>query len=237
MYPDPSRAVFGPKTLSYIENDMLRYLCSDGVMPILIPDIESDCRQMYLDEVDAFVFQGGADISPISYNDEAIENGRWPGDRHRDEYELKLLRWAVKNKKPVLGICRGMQLINVYFGGTLYQDITTQRPNALKHRDAGEYDKLKHEVSLTPSGLLFETYEQEKLWVNSVHHQGVKTLGTNLIVEAQSTKDDLIEAFRHKELPIVGVQWHPEFHHTLENELSDPNRLLKTFLNIVRQSK
>jgi putative glutamine amidotransferase len=123
MYPDPTRTVFGHKQLTYFEHDMSRYLSRPGVMPILLPDLPWEELEQYLNEMDGFVFQGGADISPSTYGDEMIENGRWPGDRHRDQYELKIMDWAFKNKKPIFGICRGFQLLNVYFGGKMYQDL------------------------------------------------------------------------------------------------------------------
>ncbi|MBC75821.1 MAG: peptidase C26 [Halobacteriovoraceae bacterium] len=231
MYPDIKRKFFGPKTLSYIENDMFAYLCKQNVMPILIPNIESDCQQMYLESMDGFVLQGGSDLSPLTYNESHLDREKWPGDKTRDEYEMNILRWAVINKRPVLGICRGAQLINAYFGGTLYQDIETQVQNSLQHRDPIKYDRICHEVRLTPGGKLFNAYHEENIWVNSVHHQGIKTLGKGMIAEAVSPKDDIIEAIRHEKLPILGVHWHPEFHHTLEDKVSDPQKLLEIFFS------
>ena len=86
MYPDPSRLTFGHKTLAYLEHDMSRYLSKMGVMPILLPDLPWNELEQFLREVDGIVFQGGADVSPTSYGESAIENGRWPGDAYRDQY-------------------------------------------------------------------------------------------------------------------------------------------------------
>ena len=231
MYPDPTRAVFGHKQLSYFEHDMSRFLARKGYMPILIPDLPKDQLAPFLSEMQGFVFQGGSDIAPGTYGETPIENGRWPGDAHRDAYELSILDWAVKQEKPVLGICRGFQLLNVYFGGTLYQDLGLQTKTPVEHRNAEKYDRIFHEVECTPNGLIKKIYQQDRLTVNSVHHQGVKTLGKDLVVDAKSAQDGLIEAFHHAgSVPVLGVQWHPEFSHTLSDVVVDPNPLLDYFL-------
>jgi putative glutamine amidotransferase len=230
MYPDPSRAVFGHKQLSYFEHDMSLFLARTGYMPILIPDLPKDQLAPFLSEMQGFVFQGGADIAPGTYGETPIENGRWPGDAHRDAYELSILDWAVKNEKPVFGICRGFQLLNVYFGGTLHQDLALQTGTSVEHRNAEKYDRIFHEVECAKDGLLAKIYKQDRLTVNSVHHQGVKTLGRDLNVDARSKEDGLIEAFHHTALPVFGVQWHPEFSHTLNGTVVDPNPLLDHFL-------
>lgn len=240
MYPDPSRTVFGHKTLAYFEQDMARYLSRKEVMPILIPDLPQAELKQFLDEMDGFVFQGGADIASKTYNVEPIENGRWPGDPHRDQYELKIMDYAFKNKRPVLAICRGFQLANVYCGGTLYQDLKLETKTEVEHRNAEFYDKIHHSVKCTHNGLLKDLYGKNELLVNSVHHQGVKTLGKNLIVDAHSPEDNLIEAFHYKDLSeqyLVAIQWHPEFSHTLKDKVCDPSLLYDHFLDAVKNQR
>ena len=102
MYPDVERVVFGRKSLSYFENDMFKYLTRKGVMPILIPDLEGELFEQYLNEMDAFVFQGGVDLAPETYGDEPIESGKWRGDAYRDAYELKIMDFAFKNNIATL---------------------------------------------------------------------------------------------------------------------------------------
>ena len=236
MYPDPNRVVFGHKTLTYFEHDMSCYLSRKGVMPILLPDLPWEELEQYLQEMDAFVFQGGADIAPRNYGEEGIENGRWPGDYHRDQYELKIMDWAFKNKKPIYAICRGFQLANVYFGGTLFQDLKIQKKTPIEHRNAELYDRIFHEVEMTSGSLLEKIYKTKKITVNSVHHQGIKTLGAKLQVDAICPEDQLIEAFHYEEEDhfVMAVQWHPEFSHSIKDIVADPKPLLDYFLSRIK---
>lgn len=241
MYPDPSRLVFGPKTLLYLESDMADYVCQDGVLPVLIPNLPDSRLQPILDELDGFVFQGGNDLAPQTYGEEPILDGRWKGDAVRDAYEIRILDYAMKLKRPVLGICRGFQLMNAYFGGTLFQDIAAQRPGSLLHRDAERYDKVIHSVKLTEGGLLEQLYGKGvDLKVNSVHHQGVRVLGKDLKVLATAAEDGLIEAFEHTPSGtgrVIGVQWHPEFSHKNQDGTLSPSLLIKFFLSQIKQEK
>lgn len=226
IYPDPERPYFSRKTLDCFEEDMARYLARPGVLPILIPDLDPPLLGEYMDMLDGIVFQGGSDIAPQSYREEPIDPQRWPGDPERDAYELRLMDLAVARNLPVLGICRGCQLINVYFGGTLYQDLSTQKTDVRPHRDADRYDQMHHTVEFTPSGLFERIYgdRPKPSHVNSVHHQGIKDLADALRVEAICPDDGIIEAVSRKALdrsPVIGVQWHPEFSHALSSVLAD----------------
>lgn len=232
MHPDMGRNVFGPKRLSYIENDMANYVVRKGILPVLIPDVADEYLEDILVEMDAFVFQGGVDLAPETYGENPI--GRWKGDAYRDQYELKIMDYAIKNSKPVLGICRGFQLMNAYFGGTLYQDTLTQNPEAEDHRSAESYDTIKHPINFVEGKFFEELYADEKApYVNTIHHQAVKDLGNDLEVFATSP-DGLIEAFGYTKEPegkVMGVQWHPEFFHTIKDELIDAEKLYNTFLS------
>lgn len=239
MYPDTSRAVFGHKSLAYLEQDMARYLARPGVMPILIPDLAEKELFAFLDQLDGLVMQGGADLAPGTYGEEPIENGRWPGDSYRDQYELRIFDYMFKKKKPIFAICRGFQLANVYFAGTLYQDLTLQTKTSVQHRCAEKYDRIHHEVVCTEASLLADIYNQKSLEVNSVHHQGIKKLGKNLVIDATSAEDELIEAFHYKDMNehyVLAVQWHPEFSATLGDTVSSPGPLLDHFLAAIKRS-
>ncbi len=234
MYPDPERVVYGPKHLCYIEKEMANYLARPGVMPVLIPDLEEERLWEFLDEVDGLVLQGGMDIAPETYGEKPVENSRWPGDPYRDAYELKILDYALRKDKPVFGICRGFQLMNVYFGGTLYQDIALEVPGAILHRDAVKYDQLNHEVTFIEGGLFEQWHSgQQVLKVNTIHHQGLKQLGDDLTVQATSDNGRIIEAFTWNKCnpgKVLGVQWHPEFFFNSKDPLTDAYIVYDHFL-------
>ncbi|SHM70378.1 putative glutamine amidotransferase [Cyclobacterium lianum] len=239
MYPDPSRIVFGPKSLAYVESDMFAYVAEEGVLPVLIPDLPYHRLEPILEALDGFVFQGGTDLAPQTYGETPIVAGRWPGDPYRDKYELKIMDYAFRKGKPVLAICRGFQLLNVYCGGTLYQDIATQLPEATIHRDAQKYDTLVHQIDFVPGTSLEQIYGRlPKPIVNSVHHQGIKTLGENLTILARCPVDGIIEAVEVSDAPdknIIGVQWHPEFSVGRSTPFLDPLKLYSYFLSKIKK--
>jgi putative glutamine amidotransferase len=239
MYPDINRPTFNKKSLCFIEKDMANYISRDGVRVILIPDlIRKGERDAFLSNLDAFVFQGGNDIAPEMYGEKPISNGQWKGDRYRDEYELDILDYAMKNEKPVFGICRGFQLLNIYFGGSLFQDILTQREGSLTHRDPKLYDQLTHEIDVIDGSLLDKLCVSKRLHVNSVHHQAINVVADKLDVMAVCTEDEVIEALSYTGSPegkVMGVQWHPEFFYNSSIPLFDTDILFKEFLSFINQ--
>ena len=215
FHADPSRPIFTGKTLQYVEQSVVQWVMSQGDLAVMVPAPEPASRMAeYARWLDGLVLMGGSDLWPGSYGEQPLQE-RWQGDRVRDEYEMALAREFVALGKPVFGVCRGLQLINVAFGGTLWQDIATQRPDARPHRDAALYDRLFHAVEIEPGTRLAQLYAgQRRAVVNSVHHQGIKDLAPDFVVEARCPDDGTIEAVRWKgdQAYVAAVQWHPEFH-------------------------
>ena len=200
---------------------------SENCIAYMIPSYSTKI----VSDLDGLVLQGGSDVSPESYGEKPLKP-EWNGDRIRDLYEIALVKEFIRQGKPILGICRGLQLLNVALGGTLYQDIQTQVPNSSVHRNWEIYDAHSHEVVLEPNSLMSSLYPGSKIEkVNSVHHQGIDRLSPSLTVEARSKSDGLIEAVRMKVGPFVyAVQWHPEFHNPDDQTFMDGKILLREFL-------
>lgn len=221
MHEPPAELGFHNKRLQYLEQSIAHWIIRHGALAFMVPAVDAESVRVeralsigcYVDALDGLVLQGGADVSPTSYGQEPIDP-RWQGDPVRDRYELALLREFLRQRKPVIGICRGCQLLNVALGGTLYQDIATQLPQARPHVDNDLYDDLYHEVSLVPGSALDNLYPTDRrLRVTSIHHQAIDRLGDGLEVEARSSEDGIIEAVKWQGPAYArGLQWHPEFH-------------------------
>jgi putative glutamine amidotransferase len=234
LHKDPTRPLFKNKTLLYFEQSLAHWIHSEGALCLLVPTRGEEGKWLLsevVSELDGLLLQGGADLSPKSYGEEPLKP-EWAGDPIRDEYEIELLKECLKQDKPILGICRGAQLINVAFGGTLYQDIETQKPGALVHRDWEKYDQNFHEIVLEKDSRLSQIFPERKTaHVCSIHHQAVNKLGKELKVEARSKEDGVIEAIRHTgHAYVLGLQFHPEFHCTTDTRLLDNKPIVKDFL-------
>src|SRR5881394_2245270 len=214
-------------------------LTNAGAIPWLIPLIDDETLRGAYDAMDAVFLPGGADIDPASYGAE-----KHPlcdkTDRERDRVELALARWAMDEGKPVLGVCRGMQIINLAAGGTLFQDVAEQMPGSIKHDYfpfAGQSfarDYLAHEVSVVAGTRLAGVFGAGPLRVNSMHHQGVRDVGDDLLVSATSP-DGLVEGLESgNSRYVVGVQWHPE---ALTDSQSAARRLFDEFVQIASTSR
>lgn len=240
FHPNKERSLFKGKTLQYIEQSVAHWIMSQGDLAVMIPSPEGNTQKgdvqlsHYAEWLDALVLMGGDDVWPGTYGETALDP-RWEGDRIRDEYDKGLIDAFVKAGKPVLGVCRGLQIINVAFGGTLYQDIATQRPDAIEHRHGEKYDNNLHDVQFeTHSKLAQLLGGASSAKVNSIHHQGIKDLAPQFVIEAYCPHDRIPEAIRMQgEAYVAAIQWHPEFHNAAQGTLDD-SPILADFLNAAR---
>ncbi|MGH8714528.1 MAG: gamma-glutamyl-gamma-aminobutyrate hydrolase family protein [Casimicrobiaceae bacterium] len=244
FHPDPQRAIFKGMTLQYIEQNMAHWVMQRDALALMVPAPDGATRRAssrvtvsdYARELDGLLLMGGSAVCPESYGERALRP-EWNGDRVRDDYEIALLRAFVASGKPVLGVCRGAQIINVANGGTLYQDIGTQRPDALEHRNWDIYAANAHATAIVPGTGLAALYPGCTLArTNSVHHQAAKDLGRDLVVAAWSEPDRIVEALRWTGPSYVfGMQWHPEFHDPDDASLLDDTPILDDFLARARR--
>jgi len=187
---------------------------SKGI-PIVLPVLEefnAETIKRQVSLVDAILIQGGIDITPSLYGEEAVPELDITCLK-TDKFLLEVIKCAKERKIPILGICKGMQLINVSYGGTLYQDIKYAGLDSKSHRQSDEsITKPFHSINLEKNSLLGKIFDnKEKIMVNSYHHQAVKDLGKGLVIDAKAD-DGIIESIHYddKSQWILGVQFHPE---------------------------
>jgi putative glutamine amidotransferase len=235
------------RTLHYLEQSVAHWVLAGGALVVMVPAVDSHSLVQrseidlddYAAQLDGLLLQGGNDVSPTTYGETPLRP-EWSGDTARDRYEMELVQAFLDAGKPVFGICRGMQLLNVKFGGTLYQDIQTQRPDARAHVDPQRYDQHHHEVELVPGSQLAALFpDRTRMRVNSIHHQAVKDLAPGFEVQARCPDDGIVEAFYRPGWPwVAGVQWHPEFHGADAGSLFiDDARVLAEFLAAARAAR
>ncbi|NLW48096.1 MAG: gamma-glutamyl-gamma-aminobutyrate hydrolase family protein [Firmicutes bacterium] len=192
----------------YLRTDYVRAIVENEGAPLLIP-INQDSKVLMdsLERCEGLLLTGGGDLGPDFHQNRLplfLENV----DKERDWFEFGLIKVALKTGKPVLAVCRGLQVLNMALHGTLYRDINTELLNSGAHqRDSIGYE-ASHVVYFKENTRLFNIFGEEA-FVNSAHHQGIKDLGKGLIIGAVSA-DGLIEAVEGEEGFIIGVQWHPE---------------------------
>jgi putative glutamine amidotransferase len=202
-----------------------------GGIPVVVPLIEDEklLRELY-ERSDGLLLSGGNDVDPKSYNAELSPQTQSIAPK-RDKQELQLLKWALQDDKPTFGICRGMQMINVGLGGTLYQDIAASVATADDHQggvNREDFKHLAHRLDVNADSQLATILKTTHIDTNSLHHQAIDNLGTGLVVTAHA-EDGIVEAI---ELPgkrfVIGVQSHPE---ALEAE-TEPQwrKLFKAFV-------
>lgn len=212
----------------------MRALKAAGAIPVVMPldASEEDLKQLSQD-LDGFLFTGGPDVHPFLFGEETQAHCGNVSPA-RDQMEISLLPMVMELQKPILGICRGIQVLNIALGGNIWQDIPSQvtRDFPLAHAQPFSYDMPCHTVALTEGSLLSRISESSSIKVNSMHHQAVKDLAPGLIASAYST-DYLIEALEMPDYPFfIGVQWHPEY---LWEKNKEAFRLFQTFVKACKE--
>jgi len=229
------RTIRKHKYIDYVGEFHLALLIRIGVLPVMVPVVEGApaCLPEYMANMKGLLLVEGEDIEPTHYKARP-ENFKHLEKTHplKDEIEIRLIRHALRKKVPILGICRGSQLLNVVCGGTLYGDVQKEKKSQLKHIDFAHYDTYRHPISIIPGSPLHNWYRQKTLRVNSYHHQGIRDLAPRFKPMAH-TEDGLVEGYYDpKSKFVVGLQFHPE---RLLEESAGNWRIWKAFASAVRQ--
>jgi len=201
------------RQIDYVGEDHLRIMMRLRIFPLIVPVVEGTLTSLlqYAKQMRGLLLVEGEDIEPKRY-DARRANFQYLEKTHplKDEIEIRLLRIALRRRLPILGICRGSQLLNVVFGGTLYGDVQKEKKSPLKHIDYDHYDTYRHRIDIVPASPLAHWYRRRSLQVNSYHHQGVLRLASRFKPMAYA-QDGLIEGYYDpRSLFLVGLQFHPE---------------------------
>ena len=223
MFPGYKRA--------YVNKDYVDSVILAGGVPMIIPFSEDkEVIKSQMELVDALILSGGHDVYPYNY-------GKEPSQKigevfpERDEYDFALLEIAKEKKIPILGICRGHQIINVYEGGTLLQDLSEAKTTLLKHSQGSNPAQKTQKIKLEKSSKLYDIFAKDELFINSFHHQVIDEVASGYKVTAR-TSDGVVEAIECENYPfLVGVQWHPEM---MAKTCDD---MLKLFKRLVAEAK
>lgn len=199
------------KDRTTLNQDYIHAIMKAGGIPLVLPVIDDlSIIKQQIDLIDGLMITGGYDVHPHLYGEEPHPDiGFIRADR--DKFEIRALGYAYEKEKPIFGICRGLQLINVAFKGTLYQDISQHSTSdRILHTQKAKLHEVTHRVNLTSGSLLQDIFKKKIIGTNSFHHQAIKQIAPGFLVSAR-TKDGIIEGIEKKDYPfLVAVQWHPE---------------------------
>jgi putative glutamine amidotransferase len=198
-----------------------------GGLPIILPSTGEECEE-YLAILDGIYFSGGIDINPMFFGEDPI-CGVESTNIERDRFEIELYKKAVRIDLPMLGVCRGMQVINIAAGGTIYQDLSAQLPNSICHnQDGSPLSDYFHKILIEENSKLYNIHKNKEIYTNTFHHQAVKDVAPGFKITAK-TKDGVIEAIESiNNRYILAVQWHPEHMYYAHDEHFE---IFKSFIN------
>lgn len=197
---------------SYVNDDYIDSVIQNGGIPYIIPfNEDEEVVKEQLLNVQGLILSGGHDVDPHNYGEEPEQKlgDIWP---ERDKFDMRLLKLAEENGIPVLGICRGAQIINVYHGGTLYQDLSYRKEKTLKHSQGQTPTLLTHTVKTVAGTKIAELLGKKEMQTNSFHHQLIKDVAPDLKAVA-TAPDGVVEGLENKQGNVIAVQWHPEMLH------------------------
>lgn len=201
-------SVLNQKLMDFVPRPAVDGVVAAGGIPVSLPYIPKEQINGLVERLDGIIFPGGPDIDPTFMGEEPIPQ-LGATNRNRDIFEIALIRTAVAKKVPILGICRGAQIINVALGGTVYQDLNSQfSGKLLKHQQEAPGEQPTHFISVNHESKLFKTIS-DNVFVNSTHHQAIRDVATDLKIVAEAP-DGVIEGIENDDATIQGVQWHPE---------------------------
>lgn len=203
----------------YVNKDYVSSVISAGAVPLMIPmDATEENLRQTLELVDGMIFSGGHDIAPIRYGEEPHQKLQEICPE-RDAFDFLLYRLAKEHSLPILGICRGFQLMNVSEGGKLYQDLSLKNTESLKHSQGHGPSIPTHTVKVEPGSKFYKILGKEEIRVNSFHHQAVKSTSENVAISGKAL-DNVVEAIELKNYPFgLGVQFHPEMLQAKEEDM------------------
>lgn len=212
---------------SYVNNDYVRSVIEAGGIPFIIPmNNDEEIIESQLDLVDGLILSGGHDVNPLLFNEEPHQKlgGIYPD---RDDFDFKLVKKAMNKNMPIIGICRGHQVINVANGGSLYQDLSLIEGCYIKHNQGSLSSQATHTLTVEKDSVLGEILGT-KTYSNSFHHLAVKDVADGFRIVALA-EDGVIEAIEREEKPLVmGIQWHPEMMSGVDKGMMD---IFKYFIN------
>lgn len=217
--------------ISYTPHGFIEAMHTAGALPVVFPISNEENARQYVKNVDAVLLAGGQDVSPLTYGEEPSLQLQSTSPA-RDKFEIAVIKEAWAEKKPILAICRGLQIFNVAFGGTLFQDLSLYPNLSVQHFQKSTPETATHSIQIAEKSWLRTLYG-EKANVNSYHHQAIKDLADNLEPTAWS-KDGLVEGFESKDDHhiTIGVQWHPEL---MANHKEEEQQLFNAFIDTVKQ--
>jgi putative glutamine amidotransferase len=219
---------------TYVHHDYQKSVAVNGGLPVILPFVEEDLAREMADLCDAVILSGGEDVDPSLFGEDPHQN---IGDTIilRDKVEIQIIKRAMETNKPILAICRGIQILNVALGGTLIQDIPSQIKDSIKHTQSVNRNLDTHFISIDEKSKLANIIGETKTRVNSLHHQAIDGLAAGLEIVATSS-DGVIEAVEHKSYPnfLLGIQWHPESMASTNDKM---NQIFREFIKSVKKQR